>query len=248
VNSKALVVDLTISAANSGKYRTKFDYSAPPLKAGEVMTVLDANAGLCAVPSSDRLRGFIPGTGPYPTEKITTSNWVAESGKVTHYNNRCEGIDFNDFYAVTIDTHGAMNPRGRQLIRKLSQMAEETQAERGVAPKRWWMIADAVITSMSVALQRGVAKRILLAQRWCQREALRHSNPSGAFGAPTTQFAAVKEIASKPALVPGATWTARETPLTKVVKRGPNSRSAAKRAAGVAALAAAAADGGNGEE
>ena len=141
-----------------------------------------------------------------------------------------------------------MNPRGRQLIRKLSQMAEETQAERGVAPKRWWMIADAVITSMSVALQRGVAKRILLAQRWCQREALRHSNPSGAFGAPTTQFAAVKEIASKPALVPGATWTARETPLTKVVKRGPNSRSAAKRAAGVAALAAAAADGGNGEE
>ena len=248
VNSNALVVDLTISAANSGKYRTRPDYSAPTLKAGEVKTVLDANAGLCAVPSSDRLRGFLPGTGPYPTEKITTSNFVAESSKVTHYINRCEGMDCNNFYAVTIDTHGAMNPRGRQLIRKLSQMAEETQAERGVAPKRWWMIADAVTTSISVALQRGVAKRILLAQRWCQREALRHSNPSGAFGAPTTQFAAVKEIASKPALVPGAIWTARETPLTKVVKRGPNSRSAAKRAAGVAAQAVAAAGGGEGEE
>ena len=147
-------------------------------------------------------------------------------------------MDWDHFYAVTMDTHGAVNPRGRQLVNKLAVMAERKLVERGAAPKRWWQIADATITSMSTALQRGVAKRILLAHEWCHREAQRHSQPSGAFGAPVTDFAAVNEKPTRPRLVPGATWADRAKPLKKVVKRGPTLKTKAKKAAKAAAARA----------
>ena len=107
---------------------------------------------------------------------------------MTHYALRCDGFDPSTFYAFTVDTHGAMNPRGRDLIRKLARMAADNAVERGAAPRKWWEIADTAITHISVALQRNNARRILAAHNRCQKEALCHRHPAGALGTPTTSL------------------------------------------------------------
>ena len=73
-----------------------------------------AASGLAPVPVSKQERDYLPGTGVYVGD-VTTSNWKKEADKVTHYALRCDGFDPSTFYAFTVDTHGAMNPRGRDL-------------------------------------------------------------------------------------------------------------------------------------
>ena len=208
-----LFADMSINVASCHTYLVSVEnYEAPSLSEERAKKLQKAASGLAPVPVSKQERDYLPGTGVYVGD-VTTSNWKKEADKVTHYALRCDGFDPSTFYAFTVDTHGAMNPRGRDLIRKLARMAADNAVERGAAPRKWWEIADTAITHISVALQRNNARRILAAHNRCQKEALCHRHPAGALGTPTTVFAAVVEKAQKRRLRPGMVWKDRETPL-----------------------------------
>ena len=168
--------------------------------------------------------------------KITTSGFIGEADKVSLYGKRSEGIKFENFYAVVIDTHGAVGPRGRHLIQKLAKMAAANAVSRRAAVRPWWQIAEATTIELSATTQRGVAMRLQQAYTECKREALSHSNPTGALGAPKTKFSTIQQKTEKRSLVPGATWKTRDVPLKPVKKRGPNATTTANAAAGAAAV------------
>jgi len=233
-----ITVDMKVNAPAAYKFRpTGPTYSAPAASEAEVKALLEANSGLAPVPTSARLQNWLPGTGPYVEHKITTSGFVGEAEKVSLYGKRSEGFKGEDFYAVVIDTHGAINPRGRDLVRKLSKKAAETATARRAAVRPWWEIAEAVTIELSATTQRGVATRLNNAYTRGKREALAHSNPAGALGAPKTKFSTIKHTTEKRSLVPGHTWKSRAIPLKPVTKRGPTAKTRAKTATRTAAAA-----------
>jgi hypothetical protein len=235
-----ITVDMKVNAPAAYKFRpTDPNYSAPAASEAEVKALLEANSGLAPVPTSARLQNWLPGTGPYVEHKITTSGFVGEAEKVSLYGKRSEGFKGEDFYAVVIDTHGAINPRGRDLVRKLSKKAAETATARRAAVRPWWEIAEAVTIELSATTQRGVATRLNNAYTRGKREALAHSNPTGALGAPRTNFSTPNHTTEKRTLVPGKTWKSRAIPLKPVVKRGPTARTRARTALRTAAAAPA---------
>jgi hypothetical protein len=238
-----ITVDMKVNAPAALKYRpTDPNYSAPVVSDTEVKALLEANSGLAPAPTAARLQNWLPGTGPYVEHKITTSGYIAEAEKVSLYSKRSEGFKAEAFFAVVMDTHGALNPRGRELVRKLAKMAAENAASRRAAVRPWWEIADAATIELSAATQRGVATRLSRAYAQGKREALAHSNPAGALGAPKTTFSTIQHKTEKRTLVPGATWKSRATPLKPVKKRGPNAKAKARAARGAPVAAEALAD------
>ena len=174
---------MKVNAPAASKFRpTDQNYSAPAASEAEVKALLEANSDLAPVPTVARLQDWLPGTGPYVDHKITTSGFVGEAEKVSLYKKCSEAFKGEDFYAVVIDTHGAINPRGRNLVRKLSKMAAENATARRAAVRPWWSIAEAVTIELSATTQRGVATRLNNAYTRCKREALAHSNPTLAGG------------------------------------------------------------------
>ena len=236
------VVDVKTNAIMAGRFRIRDPNHVNSIVSGaEEKAIREANAGLGPIPVGDRLRNWLPGTGPYAGQ-MTTSGFVGEAAKILHYSQLCDGIVWKDFFAFSIDVGGVINPRGRDLIQMWSRMAADNAAERGASPKKWWEIADDAITDISTGLQRANAKILQSAFVLAKREAARHSSPGGALGQPLTRFATVSTVAQSRRLVPGAIWRALEKPVTKTVSR--SARRAAVAAGGVAAGEEAAVGGG----